>query len=202
MPAIFLYRWMDRQRYEPFLRFVRDALLLCLPGLIALDGVALLSLSVNDSLGGTASAKYRFFQEYNDPFDAKLNTALTHIGYFLALVIVLAGFGLAAPRKRETAIFAMFWLPVLLLFTLLMPGGLEHYFYRYQHPILPFIAVLAGAGAASLLGNAWRGGIVPMILVAGAITLAVVPMWQQFHDWRDLYNGRDRDQSRPRSDGL
>ena len=48
---------------------------------------------------------------------------------------------------RRLAVFlALFWVPVLLFYTILFPGGLLHYFFRYQHPTLPFIAAFAGGG--------------------------------------------------------
>jgi hypothetical protein len=187
LPAVFIYRFIAREKGEPFLYFVRDALLLCGPGTAALAFIAGLSLAVNGSIGGTASAKLRFFQEDSQPFDEKLTIASDNVAIFLSSVITLVALGMAAARRREAALFALFWVPVLIFYTLLFPGGLTHYFYRYQHPVLPLIAVLAGAGGAILLQNAARGNLGVKLAVIAALIVVIVPFAYEYDRWRTVY---------------
>ena len=187
LPAIFLYRFLAREPGEPLLFFVRDAFILCAPGAAALGGMAGLSLWVNGSIGGTASAKLSFFQENALPFEEKLSIASDNIALFLAPVMTLIAVGAVAARRREMILVALWWAPVLVFYTLLFPGGLTHYFYRYQHPVLPFIAVLAGAGVAMLLTHAWRGNFVAKLAVVAGLVLVIVPVWNQYERWREVY---------------
>ena len=187
LPAVVIYRFITREPDEPLVRFVRDALLYCLPGTGALAFIGGLSLAVNGSIGGTASAKLRFFQEDGEKFGTKLNVASDGVALFLSSVITLIGLGLVAPRRREVALFALFWLPVLVFYTLLFPGGLNHYFYRYQHPLLPLIATLAGAGGAVLLQSALKGNIATKLAVVAALIIVIVPLANQFDRWRVVY---------------
>jgi hypothetical protein len=90
-------------------------------------------------------------------------------------------------RRRETILLALFWLPFITFYVLLFPGGLSHYFYRYQHPVLPLLAVLAGGGAFYLIGLARSNGLLVKLLVVAGLALAVVPIWQNFETWRLIY---------------
>jgi hypothetical protein len=187
LPAVFIYRFMAREKGEPILYFVRDAFLLCAPGTGAIAFIGGLSLAVNGSIGGTASAKLRFFQEDGEKFQQKLTIAGDNIALFLSSILTLVALGMVAARKREVALFALFWIPVIVFYTLLFPGGLNHYFYRYQHPVLPLIAVLAGAGGASLLQSAVRGNLAAKLAVIAALVIVVVPVWNQYDRWRIVY---------------
>jgi hypothetical protein len=82
---------------------------------------------------------------------------------------------------------ALFWTPVVVFYVLLFPGGLTHYFYRYQHPIMPLLAVLAGGGAAYVITRAMAGGVVPKLLVVLGLIVVIVPVWQQYERWRGIY---------------
>jgi hypothetical protein len=84
-------------------------------------------------------------------------------------------------------LFALFWIPVLVIYALFFPGGLGHYFYRYQHPVLPFLAAFAGGGAAFLIVTALHRDWVVKLLVGAALIIAVVPMYEQYSRWRDIY---------------
>jgi hypothetical protein len=77
---------------------------------------------------------------------------------------------------------------------LLFPGGLAHYFYRYQHPVLPLLAVLAGGGAASLITLALsHRDYVARGLVALALVVALVVVAMQYQRWRDVYAQASRE---------
>jgi hypothetical protein len=185
--AIVVFRWIDREKGEPLRLYLRDAALLSLPAVVAVASLSLYSLSVNDSLGGTATAKLRFFQEAEQPFRDRVGIAADNLGYFIGPLLPLIALAVAAPRRKEFAMFALFWAPVLALYAVLFPGGMLHYFFRYQHPVMPFIAVMAGGGAAALLVYAWRSNLVVKALVVAGIGLAIVPMWEQYDRWRGIY---------------
>lgn len=194
LPAMLIYRWIDRGERETLREYAADAVRLALPGLFAVGTIALFSLLVNGTLTGAGSAKLRFFQEDEQPFGDKLSIASDQVGLLAATVIpmiVLAG---VAVRRKETVLFALFWLPVLIAYVLLFPGGLNHYFYRYQHPILPLLAVLAGGGAAYLitLALAYRDYVVKGLVVAGLL-VALVPVAKQYDHWRDVYAQASRE---------
>jgi hypothetical protein len=81
----------------------------------------------------------------------------------------------------------MFWVPVVAVYILMFPGGLSHYFYRYQHPVLPLLAVIAGGGVAFLVAEALRRDVATKALAAAAVLVLAVPLWHHFETWRVLY---------------
>lgn len=189
LAAVVLYRWFDRSQGERLLHTLRDSVLLTLPAAAALAGLALYSLSVTDALGGTASAKLQFFQEDRQPFQDKMSTAMDNIGYFAAPLLPLLALALAAPRHKQFAMFGLFWAPVVVMYVLLFPGGLMHYFFRYQHPVLPLLAVMAGGGAAALVVAALRGNVLVKLLVVAGLTVAIVPIGYQYDHWKGIFAG-------------
>ena len=194
LPAILVYRWLDRAEGEPLREYGRDVVLLGAPGVIAGGTIALFSLIVNGDLTGTASAKWRFFQEDKQPFADKVSIASSQIGLFLGPVISLVALAALVARRKETVLFALFWVPVVVAYVLLFPGGLAHYFYRYQHPVLPLLAVLAGGGAAYLITLALsHRDYVVKALVLAALVVALVPMAKQYQHWRDVYGQASRE---------
>jgi hypothetical protein len=194
LPAILIYRWLERADGESLREYAHDAVLLAGPGLFAVGTIALFSLLVNGDLTGTGSAKLRFFQEDEQPLADKVSIASAQIGLFIAPAISLVALGALVARRKETVLFALFWIPVVIAYVLLFPGGLAHYFYRYQHPALPLLAVLAGGGAAYLItvGLTHRDYVVKALVVA-ALIVAVVPMVKQYQHWRDVYAQASRE---------
>lgn len=187
MPAFVVYRWFDRPAGEPFRDYVMDVVRLVVPGVIALGMISLFSLLVSGSFGGTGGAKLSFFQEDAGTMQHKLTVAADQIGIFaapLVSLIVLAGI---VSGRRQAVLVALFWVPILLMYVYLFPGGLAHYFYRYQHPILPFLTAFAGGGAAFLIMRAMSRDLATKGLVLAALLLAVIPMYYQYDRWRGIY---------------
>ena len=145
------------------------------------------SLVVGGEIGGTAGAKLRFFQEDELPLQDKVSLAANQIGLFAGPLVPLIALAAIVAGRRAMLLFALFWVPVLVLYVLLFPGGLYHYYYRYQHPVLPFLAAFAGGGAASLIAMAVQRDFVVKALVVLGLTVAVVAMYEQFEHWRDVY---------------
>jgi hypothetical protein len=194
LPAVLAYRWLDRGEDETPRQYVEDALRLAGPGVFAAATVALFSLIVNGSLTGTASAKWRFFQEDEQPLADKVSIASSQVGLLIGTVLPLVALASLAARRKETVLFALFWAPVVIVYVLLFPGGLAHYFYRYQHPVLPLLAVLAGGGAASLITLALsHRDYVARGLVALALVVALVVVAMQYQRWRDVYAQASRE---------
>ncbi len=186
VPAVLIYHWVVRPPEEPLRRYVEEALILAVPATLVAGAIGLLSLVINGTLGGTGNAKLQFFQEGRQPLETKIRFASENLGLFLAPVLPLLALAMVAARRRQTLLFALFIAPLLLAYTLLFPGGMFHYFFRYQHPVLPFIAVLAGGGAAYLIALAWRRDVVTKALVLGALLLVVVPTWKQYERWQTI----------------
>jgi len=194
LPAILAYRWIDRAEGETLSEYIADGARLALPGLFAGGTIALFSLLVNGTLTGTGSAKWRFFQDDEQPLADKISIASDQIGILAGTVTPLVVLAALVARRKETVLFALFWVPVLIAYVLLFPGGLNHYFYRYQHPVLPMLAVLAGGGAAYLitLALSHRDYAVKGLVAAGLV-VALVPIAMQYEHWRDVYAQASRE---------
>jgi hypothetical protein len=187
LAAAVVYRWVDRAEGETLMEFARDAVLLAAPGVLVFGAMQAYSLAVSDIVGGTANAKLKFFQEDTRPFQEKFYVASDDVGIFAGPILTLIALGALAIRRRETLLPVLFLTPILCLYTLLFAGGLLHYFFRYQHPVLPYIAAFAGGGTAYLLSVAAKGDFVVKILVVAGLVVAVVPLWQHYERWRGLY---------------
>ena len=194
LPAVLVYRWLDRAEAETPREYAADALRLAAPGLFATGTVAAFSLIVNDSLTGTASAKLRFFQEDEQPLADKISIASSQIGVLAGTLVPLIALAALAARRKETVLFALFWTPVVIAYVMLFPGGLAHYFYRYQHPVLPLLAVLAGGGAAYLIALALsRRDYMVRGLVVASLLISLVVVAKQYEHWRDVYAQASRE---------
>jgi hypothetical protein len=187
LPAVLIYRWLTRPDGESLREYMDDAVLLAAPGLFAIGTLVAYSVAVNGTLSGTASAKWRFFQEDEQSLTGKVSALSWNIGLFLGPVITLVALAALVVNRRETVLFGLFWVPVVVLYLELFPGGFGHYFYRYQHPVLPLLAVMAGGGAVYLLNLLNHRDYVVKALVAAALVAAVVPMYHQYDLYRDTY---------------
>jgi hypothetical protein len=188
LPAVLIYRWLERGEDETPRDYINDALLLVAPGLFALGTLGLYSLLVNGTIGGTASAKWRFFQEDEQPLMDKVSAMGWNMGLFLGTVVTLIPLAAFVANRKQTLLFALFWVPIVVLYLEMFPGGFGHYFYRYQHPMLPLLAVLAGGGAAYLIDLAVRRkDYVVWALVLGGLVVVAVPQWEQYEIYKDNY---------------
>ena len=187
IPAVLLYRWLDRPAGESLVRYARDAARFAGPGLAAGVLILIFSLAVSGSFGGTGGAKVSFFQEDEWLLQDKLSVAADQVGIFLGPLLPLIALAAFVAGRRAFLLFALFWVPVLVIYAVVFPGGLGHYFYRYQHPVLPFIAAFAGGGAAFLIATALQRDWVVKALVAFALVVVAVPMYYQYDRWRDIY---------------
>jgi len=187
LPATAIYCWIDRPEGQRLRDYALEVALLSVPGIIVLAGQNIYSLAVSDILGGTANAKLKFFQEDDRPFQEKFQVAAENVGKFAGPMITLIAIAGLVIRRRETLLPVLFLTPILCLYTILFAGGLVHYFYRYQHPALPFIAAMTGGGTAYLLTLAAQRDFVVKVLVVAGLSVAVVPFWQQYNYYKDLY---------------
>jgi hypothetical protein len=189
IPALVAYRWFDRGRLEPMSVYVKDALLMAAPATIAFGMHQLYALIVSDTLGGTANAKLRFFQEDNAPLRERFGLAGDRMGLFIGPILATIGLALLSERRREFVLFGLFWLPVVVLYILKFPGGLDHYFYRYQHPVLPLLAVLAASGAIQAMAWGMRSGVAQKAVVIAVFLVVGLATEQHYERWRvSIYN--------------
>jgi hypothetical protein len=161
---------------------------LTLPGVAVLALLSLFALAVTGELTpGTGTAKLAFFRDNTLALSRKLQLTGDFMGLFWGPLFPTLLIALAAPRRREAMVLALFWVPLIAFYALMFPGGLSHYFYRYQHPVLPLLAVMAGGGVAYLAGEALRRGLAVKAIALAAILVLVVPLWEHFQTWRILY---------------
>lgn len=187
LPAVLIYRWLERQDGESLTAYAQDALRLALPGLLA--GMVLLSyaLAVSGTLSATGGAKMSFFQEDAWDLSDKLGVAADQIGIFAGPVLPLLFLGAFAVNRRAALFAVFFWAPALLAYAYFFPGGLNHYFFRYQHPVLPLIAAFAGGGAAYLVYLARRNDWAVKALVVAGLLIVAGATYGFYERWRNTY---------------
>lgn len=186
VPAVLAYHMVTHPEDRHMRPFIADALVIGVLPLIA--GLSLMgyAYAVTGELSGTATVKLQFFREFALPLETRVALGGDELGLFygpmwsmLALAIV------GVSNRKEALIVALFWLPVVVIYILLFPGSMHHYFFRYQHPVLPFIAVFAAGGAYRLLVAAAMGSVMHKALVAASLIIVIVPVTQQYIHWRD-----------------
>ena len=189
LAAMVAYYAADPERNEALvsLRAARSLAALAVPSVLVLAGLAIFYWVTTDALTpGTATAKLYFFREFELSANGRFNMAQAAVANFIAPLLpwlALAAFGV---RRREALLFAIFWVGFILLYYMLFPGGLGHYWYRYQHIFLPALAVFAGGGLASLLrGRTWRSWDVAFAGAIGVVLLGAVAF--QAESFRNHY---------------
>ena len=185
--ALVAYRAFDRDRREPARDVVKDAVLVAAPAALAFAAYLLYGFLVSEVLGGTANAKLQLFQEYELPLMDRVAIGSDRIGFFMGPLLATLGLALLAERRREFILFGFFWLPVLVLYMAIFPGGLDHYFHRYQHPVLPLLAVLAASGVMQMIGWGMRNGTSHKFVVAAVLAVAALATEQHYERWLKHY---------------
>jgi len=185
VPAFLAYSWFDRDRRTTPREFALDAARLALPAMAAFGMLNLYSLAVSGSLGGTASAKMHFFQENDMALRDRIGFAADVTGKFVGPLLALVVLAFFSERRREFLLFAYFWAPAFALYTLAFPGGLEHYFFRYQHPVLPLLVVLAASGVMQIAAWAARGGASQKLIAVASVLAVIFVTEQHYERWRD-----------------
>jgi len=135
---------------------------------------------------GSATAKVLFFREFAEPLTIKFDRTQGVVASFLGPVLPWLGLSLFAVRRREALLFVLFWGIFIALYAGFFPGGLAHYWYRYQHVFLPPIIVF-GAGGLTLVLRRTRW--TPLELAAGA-GLGLLIVWAlvfQYNSFRYRY---------------
>lgn len=187
--AIGLYYIVDPKRNEVLttLPAVRKIALLAGPTAVVLVGLAVFYWSTTGSLTpGTATAKLLFFREFEGSIQGKFGPAQGGVANFIGPILPWLALAAFSVRRREALLFAFFWVAFIIMYYALFPGGLTHYWYRYQHIFLPAIIVFGSAGLVSLVrGRAFRLWDVVSAGVVGVVLLAAVAL--QFDAFRNHY---------------
>ena len=186
VPAVLGYHLITQPRGHRLLPLIKDACVICaLPAIAALS-LAGYSYAVTGALTGTATVKLQFFREFALPLETRISLGGDQMGLFYGPMWSMVGLAIVgASNRREAMLVGLFWLPIIVIYLLLFPGSMYHYFFRYQHPILPFIAVFAAGGAYRLLVAAAMGNVATKALVAASLIIIIVPVTQQYVHWRD-----------------
>jgi hypothetical protein len=185
LPAVLAYHFMTLARRRHLVDYIADAVVICALPITAGLTLAGYSLAVTGELGGTATVKLHFFREFALPLESRVAIGGDQMGLFYGPMWSVLGLAIVgASNRRETLFVALFWVPIIVVYLLLFPGSMYHYFFRYQHPILPFIAVFAAGGAYRLLMSAAMGNLMTKALVAAALIIVIVPVTQQYVHWR------------------
>ncbi|NDP43124.1 MAG: hypothetical protein GZ089_10490 [Aromatoleum sp.] len=184
-----LYEAIDPQRSTPLVSIatVRRLALLGAPAVVVLGALAIFYGATTGSITpGTATAKVYFFREFELPWQARGDLTQAGLTNFIAPLAPFFALAALSIRRRETLLFAFFWAGLMFAYFMLFPGGLSHYWYRYQHVFLPPLLVFAGAGLASLIRAVrWRSGDALAAAVIGAVLIAGILF--QYNNFRNHY---------------
>ena len=187
-PAVMFYRYFTRKRDETWNELFEDGFLLMGPAILMFQFVILYNVLAGDSFLGTAGAKMKFFQEEHMTVRQKLADGSDNVALFAAPLLPLVLLAAFAFQRREMVLFGSFWAMVLALYVGFFPGGMEHYFYRYQHPILPVLAVFAAGGFFVLFERIKeQTELLPKLMLGGMLAGVVIVGGFQYARWRDLY---------------
>lgn len=187
-PAVMLYRYYTRRTDETWNELFEDAFLLIGPAVLMFQFVILYNVLAGDSFLGTAGAKMRFFQEEHLTIRQKIADGSDNIALFAAPLLPLLLLAAFSFQRREMVLFGAFWTLVLAGYVAIFPGGMEHYFYRYQHPILPVLAVFAAGGFFVLFERLKaQTEVLPKLMLGGVLAAVVIVGGFQYARWRDLY---------------
>ncbi len=187
--AMGLYYLVSPDREEPLVspQAFRRLALLAGPSLIALAGLAAFYWATTGSpTPGTATAKFLFFREFDLRSQTRFEFIQGGVSTFVGPVLPWLLFALVALRRRETLLFAFFWVAFILMYFFLFPGGTGHYWNRYQHIFLPAIAVFGTAGLVSLLRSIrFRPPEIVSAAFIGLVFLGAI--YFQYNSFREHY---------------
>ena len=187
--AMGLYYLVNPERGDPVASkgAARRLALLAGPSVVVLVGlVAFYWATTGSPTPGAGTAKLLFFREFEQPLQARFNLAQGGLANFIAPVLPWLALAAFAVRRREVLLFAFFWVAFIVMYFTLFPGGITHYWYRYQHVFLPAIAVFGSAGLVSLVrSRALRGWDVVSAGVVGIVLLGYVLF--QYNSFRNNY---------------
>lgn len=171
---------------DPRMTATRLALLVG-PALVALAALAIFYWATTGTpTPGAATAKFLFFREFELPVTTKFDWTLGNVANFIAPVLPWLALSIFAIRRREALVFAFYWTAFVVIYFLLFPGGLGHYWFRYQHIFLPAIVVFAAGGLATLLRRRdWRPLELAGAAAIGIVLLATVAL--QYNAYRHRY---------------
>lgn len=187
--AMALYYVVDPKREEPLASpaAARRLGALAAPGALALLGLALFyQVTTGSFTPGTATAKLYFFREFDAPLRIQFDMTVSGVGNFVAPILPWVALAAFAARRREGLLFGFLWAAFTVMYFVLFPGGLTHYWYRYQHVFLPAIIVFGAGGAVSLLRSVrWRAWDIVSAAVIGFVLVAAVLL--QYNSFRNHY---------------
>jgi hypothetical protein len=187
--AMGAYFLLNPERGHPVLSTStgRRLALLWGPAIITLVGLAVFNQRTTGSLTpGSATAKYLFFREFEEPLQIRADWVQNGIANFIAPVLPWLALSVFALRRREILLFGFFGVPFVLIYFILFPSGISQYWYRYQHPFLPAIAVFGSAGLVMLVrSRSWRPSDVLSAGVIGVLLAGAVVF--QFNGFRNHY---------------
>jgi hypothetical protein len=187
--AMALYVVTDPERSMPVASAdsARRLALLLAPTAAALFSLALFYYVTTGAFTpGTATAKMLFFREFEGTWQQKADALRGGLVNFIGPLLpwlVLSAFSL---RRRQTLLFVYFWVFFIGMYFVLFPGGIGHYWYRYQHVFIPPIAVFGAAGLVALTRSVKLQGwnLVPAGII-GVVLLAAVGF--QYNSLRGSY---------------
>jgi hypothetical protein len=176
---------------SPILRMSSDDLrglaMIVMPGILVLIGLTSYYWATTGTITpGTATAKLFFFRQFELSYLQRYDWVLGGIANFVVPILpwlVLAG---VAMRRRETVLFALFGVAFVIMYFVLFPGGIWHYWYRYQHVFLPPLVVFGAAGLVFLVrGRTWTTFEIVVGLAVGLVFVCIAVF--QYEIFRNRY---------------
>ena len=187
--AMALYLAVDPDRDAPLVSpaTLRRLALLGAPSAIVLVALAAFYGATTGSVTpGAGTAKLFFFREFEMSLQMQFDAAQGSLANFAGPVLPWLALSAFAVRRRELLLFAFFWVAFIVLYFALFPAGLTHYWYRYQHVVLPPVAVFGSAGLVALArGLRPRALDVVAAVAIGAVLVAYVGF--QYNAFRNHY---------------
>jgi hypothetical protein len=159
----------------------------CGPSAAVLLGLSFFyQLTTGTFTPGTATAKMQFFREFEGSWSVRGDATQSGVAGFFAPLVPFLALAALSVRRREALIYVFFWVAFILMYFMLLPGGLTHYWYRYQHAFLPPLLVFAAAGLVSLARTVrWRSPEAGAAAAIGAALTAAILF--QFNNFREHY---------------
>ena len=187
--SIGLYEIINPRHNEPLVSMMtlRRLALLGGPGVVVLFGLSLFYLfSTGSFTPGTATAKMQFFREFEGGWNDRATWTQNGIAGFFAPLVPFLALAAVSARRRETLIFVFFWIAFITMYYMLLPGGLAHYWYRYQHVFLPPLIVFAAGGLVMLVRQIrWRTPEAAVAIIIGVPLVAGILF--QYNSFRHHY---------------
>ena len=122
---------------------------------------------------GTGLAKLQYFREHQLPLGDKFSFAKDSLYGFYKPLILFVLLAFVSALRPSFRLLALYLAAFLVVYFILFPGGLTHYWYRYQHFVLPFLMLFAAGGLFLATGFLKRFSLGPRVVIMALLLSGV-----------------------------